>query len=298
MIKQLAASSDQLPKLSPMRNLLPFSRCRKTQFPSMNWLALFLLTLSLTAGWNRAQAQTPQNAPAQLTNVLTQIDAAANQHDVKAVLQFYGQNFTHSDGLTRQSMEQALTQLWQRYPQLRYQTQVQSWKAEGNAIVVETVTQITGTQLVNNISMMLNSTIQSRQRFEGEKIVRQDVLSERSQLTAGAKPPTVNVTLPQQVKVGQQYNFEVVVQEPLGNDYLLGAALEEPVKPENYLNPTPVNLELLSAGGLFKVGRAPIRPDERWVSGILIRGDGMTLVTQRLQVISGNPKAGSVQSQK
>lgn len=280
-----------------MRNLLPFSHCRKTQFQPTNWLALFLLTLSLTAGWNRAQAQTPQNAPAQLTNVLTQIDAAANQHDVKAVLQFYGQNFTHSDGLTRQSMEQALTQLWQRYPQLRYQTQVQSWKAEGNAIVVETVTQITGTQSANNISMMLNSTIQSRQRFEGEKIVRQDVLSERSQLTAGSKPPTVNVNLPQQVKVGQQYNFEVVVQEPLGNDYLLGAALEEPIKPENYLNSTLVNLELLSAGGLFKVGRAPVRPDDRWVSGILIRGDGMTLVTQRLQVVNGKP-TGSVQSQK
>lgn len=281
-----------------MRNLIPFKFCRKTQLQPTSWLALFLLTLSLTAGWDRAQAQTPQNAPAQLTNLLTQIDTAANQHNLRAVMQFYSSNFTHSDGLTRQGMEQALTQLWQRYPQLQYQTQLQSWKAEGNAIVAETVTKITGTQSANNRSMMLNSTIESRQRFENQKIVRQDVLSERSQLTAGAKPPTVNVSLPEQVKVGQQYNFDVVVQEPLGNDYLLGAALEEPVKPENYLNPTPVDLELLSAGGLFKVGRAPVRPDNRWVSAILIRGDGMTLVTQRLQVITGNPKAGPIQSQK
>lgn len=269
----------------------------KTQFQPTSWLALFLLTLSLTAGWNRAQAQTPQNAPPQLTNLLTQIDAAANQRDVNAVMQFYSPNFTHSDGLTRQSMEQALTQLWQRYPQLRYQTQLQSWKAEGNAIVVTTITNITGAQSADNRNIALNSTIESRQRFEGQTIVRQDVLAERSQLTAGAKPPTVNVNLPQQVKVGQQYNFDAVVQEPLGGDYLLGAALEEPIKPENYLNPTPVNLELLSSGGLFKVGRAPIRPDNRWISAILIRGDGMTLITQRLQVVSGDP-AGSAQSQK
>lgn len=268
----------------------------KTQFQP-TWLALFLLTLSLTIGWNRAQAQTPQNAPPQLTNILTQIDAAANQRDVKAVMQFYSPNFTHSDGLTRQNMEQALTQLWQRYPQLRYQTQLQSWKAEGNAIVVTTITNITGAQSADNRNIALNSTIESRQRFEGQTIVRQDVLAERSQLTAGAKPPTVNVNLPQQVKVGQQYNFDAVVQEPLGGDYLLGAALEEPIKPENYLKSTPVNLELLSSGGLFKVGRAPIRPDNRWISAILIRGDGMTLITQRLQVVSGDP-VGSAQSQK
>jgi len=37
-----------------------------------------------------------------LKNLLTQIDAAANQHDVKAVMQFYGENFSHSDGLSRQ----------------------------------------------------------------------------------------------------------------------------------------------------------------------------------------------------
>lgn len=280
-----------------MRNLL-YPQCRKLQFqPTKTALALFFLTLSLTAGWNRVQAQTPQNAPPQLTNLLAQIDAAANQHDVKAVMQFYSPRFTHSDGLTRLSLEQALTQLWQRYPQLKYQTQLQSWKAEGNALVATTVTNITGTQSASNRNMTLNSTIESRQRFEGQTIVRQDILAERSQLTAGTKPPTVNVNLPQQVKVGQQYNFDAVVQEPLGGDYLLGAALEEPVKVENYLNPTPVDLELLSSGGLFKVGRAPIRPDSRWVSAILIRGDGMTFVTQRLQIISGNP-VSSTQSQK
>jgi len=281
-----------------MRNFLSLRYCRKTQFQPSSWLALCLLTLSLTTGWNRAQAQTPQNAPAPLTNLLTQIDAAANRRDVKGVMQFYSQNFTHSDGLTRQSMEQALTQLWQRYPQLKYQTQLQSWRAEGNAIVVDTVTNITGTQSADNRNLTLNSTINSRQRFQDNRIVRQDILSERSQLSVGAKPPTVNVNLPQQVKVGQQYNFEAIVQEPLGNDYLLGAAIEEPVRPESYLNPTAVNLELLSAGGLFKVGRAPAQAANRWISAVLIRGDGMTLVTQRLQVVSGNPSTGSVQSQK
>ena len=275
-----------------MRNLLTFKHCSglffaKTRLQPSSWLALFLLTLSLATVCNRTQAQT-QTAPPQLTNLLTQIDAAANKHDVKAVMQFYNQNFTHSDGLTRQSMEQALTQLWQRYPQLRYQTQLQSWKAEGNAFIAETVTNITGDQSQNGGNIVLNATIQSRQRFEGQQIVRQDILSERSQLSAGAKPPTVDVKLPQQVQVGQQYNFDAIVREPLGEDYLLGAVVEEPIKPQNYLNPTPVNLELLPAGGIFKVGRAPAMADKRWVSAVLIRGDGITQVTQRLEVVGIN----------
>lgn len=265
------------PNLSQRRQNLPHT------------LALFLLTVSLTFVWNRAQAQTPQNAPQQLTNLLAQIDAAANQRDIKGVMQFYSKNLTHSDGLTRPAMRQALTQLWQNYPQLKYQTQLQSWRAEGNAIVAETVTNITGTQPPNNNNMVLNATIRSRQRYENNQIVSQEILSERSQISAGAKPPTVEVKLPQQVKAGQQYNFDVIVQEPLGEEFLVGAALEEPVRPENFLNATPINLEALSSGGLFKLGRAPNVTDNRWISGVLIGGDGMTLVTQRLQIVGGKP---------
>jgi len=274
-----------------MRNILtslPSWLSRQNRLQPTSWLALFLLTLSLTALGTRAAAQTPANPPQQLKNVLARIDAAANQRNVNAVMQFYSQNFTHSDGLTRQSMAQALTQLWQRYPQLKYQTQLQSWKPEGKAIVAETVTNITGAQMQDSRNLVLNATITSRQWYENNQIVRQEILSERSLLKAGNQPPTVDLKLPQQVKPGQQYNFDAIVQEPLGEDYLLGAAIEEPIKPENYLNPKRVDLELLSAGGLFKLGRAPAQADDRWISAVLIRGDGMTMVTQRLHVVGQN----------
>ena len=264
-----------------MRNLFTF----RHRFQSISWLALFVLTLSFTGQCIRAQAETPQTAPPQLKNLLTQIDTAANKHDIKAVMQFYGTNFSHSDGLTRQNMEKALTQLWQRYPQMKYQTQLLSWKPQGNAILAETVTNISGAQSTNN-NLVLNATIKSQQRFANQKIVQQEILSERSQVSSGTKPPTVDIKLPQQVKVGQQFNFDAIVQEPLGDDYLLGAAIEEPVQPDKYLKPTPIDLELLSSGGLFKVGKAPLKPDERWVSAILIRGNGMTMITQRLQIVS------------
>ena len=288
-----------------MTNIITLLMKRHRKFTASIWLILSILTLGIATTWECSQASTPrqllnsgkplskslaarkiaQNAPPQLTNLLTQIDAAANQGDVKKVIEFYSPNFVHGDGLNRQTLEKALIDLWKRYPKLRYTTQLQSWQSEGNAIVAETVTNITGLPSANSNNLALNATIKSRQRITGGKIVRQDILSERTLLTSGSKPPQVDVKLPQQVKVGQQYHFDAIVQEPLGDDFILGTAIEEPVQADKYLAPSSVDLELLNSGGLFKVGRAPSTPGSHWLSAVILRGDGMTMVTQRLQVV-------------
>jgi ketosteroid isomerase-like protein len=266
--------------------------------------ALALTPLSLgTIGWTgQALAQAPaaltapaapaapaarpaNPAPAALTQTLSQIDAAASQGDVAAVMAFYAPNFTHSDGLTYTTLQAALTAFWKRYPGMVYKTEVNSWKAEGNAFVVETTTTITGTQTTGDRPINVNATISSRQKLEGQKIVQQEVLAERSQVTMGQTPPTVQVILPEQVTIGRNYSFDAIVAEPLGDRLLLGAALEETITPDGYINPAPLNLEILSSGGLFKTGRAPLRPENRWVSAVLIRDDGMTAITQRMRVV-------------
>lgn len=257
---------------------------------------LFLLSLGLTTGSSlKAQAETPQSAPPQLKDTLTQIDTAANSRNVQSVMQFYSPNFRNSDGLTRVSMEQALTQLWKRYPQLNYRTELQNWKNEGNAIVAETVTKISGTQGSGDMRIKLDSTLRSRQRFEGQKIVQQEILAERTQLSSGANPPTVQVNLPEQVRTGQQFNFEVIVKEPVGDSVLLGTAIEEQIKPERYIKPGNLKLDALPGGGIFKVGKAPLKEDNRWLSAVLIREGGMIMITQRLQVVNRlSPTTGTL----
>lgn len=244
------------------------------------------LMIGLASGMHSSpvRAASPENAPSQLKNTLAQIDKAANRRDLKTVMQFFGTNFTNTDGLNRLSLEKALTQLWQRYPKLNYRTELQSWEQQGKGIVAQTVTYINGTQSLNGKNIKLESTLRSRQRFEGTKIIQQEILAERSQLTTGAKPPTVEMTLPEQVRPGEQYIFDAVVKEPLGNDLLLGTALEEAVQAELLLNPKPLDLDVLPSGGIFRTGKAPQQKGNYWVSAVLIRADGMTLITQRLQV--------------
>ncbi|NJM62155.1 MAG: nuclear transport factor 2 family protein [Oscillatoriales cyanobacterium RU_3_3] len=234
---------------------------------------------------SQIQAQTPANAPAQLTKLLTEIDAAANRRDIKAVMAFYGQNFTHSDGLNSQSLEKALKQLWERYPSLNYRTELKSWKSEGSAIVAETITTISGSHKQEGRQLNLKATIRSQQRFEGEKIVSQEILAEQTQLSSGNNPPTIQVNLPEQVQVGQEYHFDAIVREPIGDDILIGTVLEEPVSEKTLFNPSEVELELLPSGGIFKVGKAPAAPNNRWISAVLMRQGGITTITQRLRIV-------------
>lgn len=264
-------------------------------------LKILVLCLSLTAGWvqtakalpatptsvsqSSSQANPQTNPPPpELTAALSQIDTAASQGDLRAVMQFYSRSFTSSDGLTRSTLEQTLSELWQRYPDLTYSTQLESWESQADGFSTVTTTTITGSYPDERRDLKLTATITARQQFQDNQIVQQEILSERSELTSGQKPPTLVINLPEQVAPGQSFDFDAVVTEPLGERILLGAAIEEPVTIENYLNPAPVELELLTSGGLFKVGELPKDGGDRWISAVIVRYDGITAVTQRLRV--------------
>jgi hypothetical protein len=61
--------------------------------------------------------------------------------------------------------------------------------------------------------------------------------------------------------------------------------LEEPITEKTFFNPSEVELELLNAGGIFKVGKAPATPENRWVSAVLMRQGGIAMVSVRLRVV-------------
>ena len=249
-------------------------------------LLLGLMLWSSGAGFiNRANAETPETAPANVKTLLSEVDAAANRQDIKAVMQFYGQNFTNSDGVTYPRLQEVLTKFWETYSNLNYSTKLQSWKQDGNAIVTTTVTDITGTKTIHSREFTLNSTITSQQRIENQKIVQQEILTENNKLTLGNQPPTVQFNLPEQVKVGQEFSLDAIVKEPLGDEILVGTAIVQPTSEKAYFDEGLLQLEFLPSGGVFKVGQAPTTADDQWVTAILMRQGGVTLVTKRLRVV-------------
>lgn len=262
------------------------SRRRQTFSPMLSVLLGLVLWGMTGIDSTRVHAQEPpETAPSELTTVIEGIEAAANRQDVAGVLEFYSQDFSTTEGLDRRSLEQVLNQLWQNYSNINYQTQLQSWEKDGSAIIATTVTEITGTQDLNGREFTLNSTITSQQRVENQKVVQQEVLAERNQLTSGEEPPTVTLVVPEQVKTGQEYSIDAIVEEPLGDQIMIGTAIEERVTPRAYLTEFPLELEFLPSGGVFKIGTAPKTPGHNWISAILMRPGGITMVTQRLKIV-------------
>ncbi len=226
------------------------------------------------------------NAPAPLQTIITKIDAAANLRKLPDLARYYSPNFTTSDGLNKAAWQQSLEKFWQGYNNLNYTTTLASWQAQGNGYTATTITKITGVQQANGRTYNLLATIESRQKIVGGQIVQQQVLQERTQVSSGTKPPTIELTLPDKLQTNAEYNLDAIVTEPLGDDVLLGTTLEQPVS-AGYAQPSNYKFELLTAGGLFKIARAPGKSGDYWLSTVFIRPTGMTTLTQRVHVVKG-----------
>jgi hypothetical protein len=245
-----------------------------------------LILSSLMAGSvaGSAMAEPGHTAPAALVSLIDALEQAANAQDLATVIALYSPDFSHEDGFDRNSYETALADLWQTYPQLTYDVALVAWEATEGGFITETVTQISGTRFDGGQEFTLSAEIQSRQRVTSGQITYQEILSEQARLVTGANPPTVVLHIPKQVAPGDRYPFDAIVQEPLGNQRLLGQVIDEGVTATDFTVPRPIDLEPLAAGGLFKIGNAPNNPDQRWISSILVRADGWVIDTRRLNV--------------
>ncbi|ELR97134.1 nuclear transport factor 2 family protein [Gloeocapsa sp. PCC 73106] len=244
---------------------------------------LILLCLSSAVSIFSAHLVQAQAEPPELRETLESMEMAANEQDLDKIMEFYSPEFANSDGLRYESIATALEQLWQNYPRLNYEIQLDSWSQEGDTVVAETTTKIQGTRLAEGEIQKLNSTIRSRQYFQGQQLISQEIISEETDITSG-NPPEIEVSVPSQAKTREQFNFDVIVQNPLENGILLGGAIEEQTRSDRYLKPSNFELTPLASGGVFKIVTAPGLPGSYWLSAIIIQGDGKVTVTRRVTV--------------
>jgi hypothetical protein len=248
------------------------------RFQSLKCFSVIGVMLSLASS-NAVAAP----APIAVSSLLAKIDRSANSKQLAELNSSFAANYT-IDGLNRAAWEQGVKKFWQRYPNLRYQTVIQSWKPEGDGILVETLTTITGSQTKNDQTSKITAKLVSRQKISGGKIVQQQILSENTTTTSGSKPPTVELNIPDQLKINESYNIDAIVAEPLGDDVMIGAVVEQAVSAEGYAKQPEYGLNPLATGGLFKKAKAPSKPGDYWLSATFVRPGGMTTVTQRIHV--------------
>lgn len=220
----------------------------------------------------------------EVQTLLSDIDRTASAKD-PTLLQRFTPTFQSADGLSRADLARSLEQFWKTFDQVSYTTTVEKADRDRDGWTIETLTTIVATQDTTTLGpAKLTSEVRARQTIRNGLIVRQELLGERTTTQWGSKPPAVRVRLPERVRPGETYTFDAIVQDPLGDTLLAGSAIDAPVRPEAYMVPPAAALEPISTGGLFKTGRAPTSPGPRWISAVLVGPEGMTWVSQRLDV--------------
>ncbi len=224
----------------------------------------------------------------ELQATLAAIDQSASERNLDRLLQYFAPEFQSSDGMNLEQLRAHLQTLWGRYGQMQYRTTVDGWEQREGNYILKTTTTIRGGQPKEKDDFTLEAKISAEQTYRWQnnrwQILRQNILTEQSVLKAGEDPPPVELRLPTEIGVGRNYTVDAIVTRPLGNGFVLGAILEEPVNTNNYLKERSVDLSPLRAGGIFKIGSAPFREGQRWVSAVLVQEGGITIVTQRLRV--------------
>ncbi|MFP4300072.1 MAG: nuclear transport factor 2 family protein [Spirulinaceae cyanobacterium] len=259
-----------------MRNLLA-----KSHRFTLSFLLSLSCTVSLAA---TVRAATPETAPPELNAILSSIEQAANNGNLDEILGYYSQNYRNSDNMGRDRLAEALQRFWDNYDNVTYRTELQSWEQQGDRVIAETITYITGTQMRENQQATLEAMVRSRQVLQNDQIVDQEILAEESKVFWGDNPPEVRINLPEMVRPGQDYYFDAIVTQPLGNDLLLGTALDQEVNSDRFFEANELEFDLLQAGGLFKQGTAPNSEEDIWLSAVIVRNDGVMTVTRRLRV--------------
>ncbi|MGI0481297.1 nuclear transport factor 2 family protein [Geminocystis sp. CENA526] len=252
----------------------------KKKLPFLLLLAILSLSFSVTK-FNPVSAQS-NNPPSELSEIISKIDLGANNRDLNLIEANISPNFTNQDGLNYETFISSLKSVWERYDELKYTTSIESWRRDNDQLVATTITNIQGIYNISGKKFTINSQIKSEQYFKNNQLINQRILTEKTEVTSGENPPNVTINLPQRVRSGQEFDFDVILQDPIGSDLILGAALQDKITPDLYLNPSSLELDSLSAGGIFKRVKLPPNSDNHWYSVILIRGDGLRMITQRV----------------
>ncbi|HIK36660.1 MAG: nuclear transport factor 2 family protein [Geminocystis sp.] len=246
------------------------------------YLSFLVSLLLFSAAPVRAQDNT--KIPPHLSKLVSLIDEAANERNIEKIKGLLSPQFAGQDGLNRDLFLQALANLWQKYPGMQYRTTIKNFTEKEGKYVVETVTNIDGKYEEEGREFKIKSEITSRQYFENGLFAKQEILKEKTEITSGNNPPQIVVRLPERVRPGQEFDFDVILQEPLAGDIVLAGVSESIVSPSLHLQPPSIELNSISSGGIFKRVNIPTPSSDHLYSAILIRDGGIRIISLRLKV--------------
>ena len=92
----------------------------------------------------------------------------------------------------------------------------------------------------------------------------------------------ISFKIPDKVLTGSKYDIDIILNKPLEKVIIAGAIKAHQV---NTLFEQEILLEPLSSGGIFKMTRAPSKPEIQIWSGIIAHPEGMITFTKSIEIV-------------
>jgi len=200
-----------------------------------------LLTVPMTSGLLPAQAaakapsvpamnvemtKTDNQDMAAVQEVLRDLIAASNKHDLDGVLKHYAPNFTSGDSLSLKDVRGLIQDTWQMFPDIHYDSQVLEIRTNGTWATVESIDTASASAKIDPVVSTKPGSMKSRSRGmlylhkvgKQWEIISDATLYEKATIIYG---PFDNVNIdvegPEQVFAGDPYTAKVRVGVPAGN---------------------------------------------------------------------------------
>jgi hypothetical protein len=163
---------------------------------------------------------------AAVQEVLRNLIAASNKHDLDGVLKYYAPSFTSGDSLSLKDIRGLIQDTWQMFPDIHYDTQVLEIRTSGNWATVESIDTASASAKIDPVVSNKPGVMKSRSRgmLYMHKIGKQwEILSdatlfEKAVIVYGPfDGVNIDVESPEQVFAGDSYTAKVRVGVPSGN---------------------------------------------------------------------------------
>jgi len=163
---------------------------------------------------------------AAVQEVLHDLMAASNKHDLDGVLRHYSPAFTSGDSLNLKDVRGLVLDTWKMFPDIQYDSKVLEIRINGNWATVESIDTATATAKVDPLVSTQPGALKSRSRGllylhkigKTWEIQSDYTLYEKAVITYGPFDNIdIDVATPEQVFAGEPYTAKVSVGVPSGN---------------------------------------------------------------------------------
>lgn len=184
-----------------------------------------------------AESKSDTLTKANIVEVLKNLEAASNKHNVESVAIYYDNSYLSGDNLSKKQLLDILKETWQAYPDIDYTSTVKDIRFSDNWASVETYDNCTATtakpsEITNdkgNLNSESHSTIYLRKVGKDWKIVGDYTYYENAIVKYGStKDLDIKFSAPEQVKAGQMYSAKIFMEVPVGF-FAVGSITQEPI---------------------------------------------------------------------